>query len=142
MREITEFSLERHAGEYATWPLRSRLIRNGAMQDLTLPGYDLLRQYETVAGYLFVTDYDCPFEEMTHFVLVDANLSRVLCDRSFGWMYASFWLDELFWHDERHFSAVLSHYRYDFAFRSFSIPLLLPRIKLIRAPYPVKKQQP
>ena len=128
MREITDFSLERHAGEYETWPGRSRLLRDGVPLSLTLPGYTLLRQYRTVDGYLFVTDYDCPYEEVVNFILTDKKLGRILGERSVGWMYASFWLDDLFWQDERNFAAVLSGKTVHFTIRKFSIPYLRPKL--------------
>ncbi len=128
MREINAFSLERHSGEYQTWPLRSRLIQDGTPQALTLPGYCLLRQYATPDGYLFVTDYDCPFEEMTNFILVDKGIRRVLCERGIGRMYTSYSLDDLFWRDERNFTAILSGERFVFTIRSFHIPHLYPKL--------------
>lgn len=39
-----------------------------------MKGYELLCQFETAAGYLLVTDYDCPFEEAVNFVLVSNDL--------------------------------------------------------------------
>lgn len=133
MREISSFSLERHAGAYETWPQRSRLIREGRVLNLALPGYALLRQYETVAGYLFVTDNECPFEESTHIILVDTRVRRVLSCRWFiGW-YTSCLLDAFFWRGERAFSAVISGVRYDFVLRSFSIPYLYPKIECTRS---------
>lgn len=128
MRATTTFSLERHAGEYATWPPRSRLIHDGAVLPLTLPGYTLLRQYAAVDGYLFVTDYDCPFEEKTCFILVDKSLNRILSERGFGWIYASFCLDDLFWRDERNFTAVISREPFLFTIRRVSIPYLYPKL--------------
>lgn len=128
MHESKQFSLERHTGEYRTWPLCSRLIQDGITLNLTLPGYDLLRQYETVDDYLFVTDYDCPFEEITNFILVDKACRRILCKRSFGWMYATFLLDDLFWQDERHFTAIISGHPFQFTIRKYFVPFLYPKL--------------
>lgn len=128
MRAINNFALECHAGEYQSRPSRSRLLRDGTALDISLPGYSLLRQYATVGGYLFVTDYDCPFEEKTCFTLVDKDLERVLSSRAIGWMYGSFSLDDLFWHDERNFTAVLSGQSYHLKIRKFYIPYLHPKL--------------
>ncbi|MDR3629516.1 MAG: hypothetical protein P4L42_04200 [Desulfocapsaceae bacterium] len=128
MDPINTFSLERHAGEYHTWPPRSRLIHNGIILDLSLPGYDLIRQYDTIDGFLFVTDYDSPYGEATNFIFVDKRVERVLSERSFGGMYASFWLEDLFWHDARNFTALLSGCEYVFTIRSFFIPYFYPKL--------------
>lgn len=130
MQEVSNFSLERHAGEYETWPLRSRLIRDGVSLGITLPGYDLLRQYEAIDSYLFVTDHDCPFEESTCFILVDKALKRILSERSLGAWYSSYWLKELFWEDERHFTAMISQLPFRFTIRKWYIPWLRPKLSL------------
>ena len=128
MREIDTFSLEHHTGEYHTWPLRSRLVLNGAMLQLSLPGYDLIRQFALADGYLFVTDYDCPFEEKTCFILVDKKISRIRSERSFGRMYSSYWLKDLIWQDERNFTAIISGEPYAFTIRSWYIPYIYPKL--------------
>ena len=128
MREVTQFSLENHAGEYETWPLRSRLICGKRLLPLTLPGFSLLRQYSTIDGYLFVTDYDCQFEEKTNFILVNKDYDRILCERGIGGPYTSCLLDDLSWHDERHFIAMISGEHIFFSIRSFSIPYLYPKL--------------
>ena len=132
MQEINCFSLEGHTGEYETWPLRSRLFRGGTVLPLTLPGYSLLRQYATVEGYLLVTDYDCPYEEETNFILVDKDCKRILGERSFGTPYASWFLEDLFWHDDRRFTAIISGTPISFKIRSFYIPYLYPKIGIVK----------
>lgn len=132
MREISTFSLERHVGEYSTWPQRSRLIQKGTKLALTLPGYDLIRQYDTVNGYLFVTDYDCPFEEATCFILVDKKIRRILSERSFSGMYADYWLQDLIWQGERNFTAILSAEAVAFTIRSLYIPYIYPKLGVRR----------
>jgi hypothetical protein len=94
------FALEKHTGAYEAWPLQSRLIVDGVMQSVVLPGYDLLYQFETSYGFLLVTDFDCPFEQTTCFTLLSPALDT-LASRSFGAWYISFWLDSLSWVDER-----------------------------------------
>ena len=71
MQTTTCFSLERHAGPYETWPLRTRLWVDGTPSPLRIPGYALLHQFATPNGHLLVTDCECPFEEATSFVLLD-----------------------------------------------------------------------
>jgi hypothetical protein len=94
------FALEQHTGAYETWPLQSRLVVDGIMHPVSLPGYMLLNQFEIPDGYLLVTDFYCPFEETTCFVLLNHAL-EILATRSFGAMYCSFMLDTLSWVDER-----------------------------------------
>lgn len=128
VRKINIFSLQRHVGKDETWPLRSRLLRDGTPLPITLPGYCLLRQYETVDGYLFVTDYDCIFEEATSFILVDKECKWRLSEHTFGHMYASYLLDDISWQDERHFTAIISGVPVKHTIRRFSIPFLYPKM--------------
>jgi hypothetical protein len=132
MTQLTEFSLETHSGPYESWPLKSRLLRNGQPTHLKLSGYQLLHQFRTDSGFLFVTDYDCPFEEMTHFTLCDSNLRR-LSNRFLGAPYTSFLLRRVEWLDPRHFMAIFDEYcQYLLTIRSWGIPYLRPRLKLSR----------
>jgi hypothetical protein len=128
MNPITRLTLEQHDGPYEKWPLRSRLLLDGEPTGLTLPGYVLLHQFETPEGYLLVTDYDCPFEEMTNFILLSTDL-RILSCRSLGWMYETYLLDRIEWIDERTFSAVFyGEWRCRFTIRRWGIPYLWPRL--------------
>lgn len=74
MHPISRFSLEQHAGPYDTWPTRSRLLLDGEPTRILLPSYALLSQFEIPDAYILVTDYDCPFEEITSFCLVSKEL--------------------------------------------------------------------
>jgi len=128
MNAISRFALEQHDGPYERWPLRSRLFLDGEPTEISLPGYVLLRQFETPAGYILVTDYDCPFEEITNFILISHQL-RLLSCRSLGWMYATFLLERIEWVDERTFHAIMyGDLRYKFTIRSFGIPFIRPRL--------------
>ncbi len=130
MREIKDFSLERHTGEHETRPLRSRLRRNGEPLSLTLPGYILLRQYATVDGYLFVTDHDCLYEEGTNFILVDEACKRIIGKHVLSAAYVDTFLGDIFWQDERHFTAIMrgSETLLEFTISRFSIPYLYPKL--------------
>jgi hypothetical protein len=101
---INQFALEQHRGAYETWPVRSRLIADGLTHDVTIPGYQLLHQFEIPDGYLLVTDFDCPYEEATNFVFLSPAL-QVLAKRSVGVMYSSFLLDSLEWTGARELKA-------------------------------------
>ena len=102
---INRFALESHAGPYEKWPLKSRLIVDGALTKIGVGGYSLLHQFELPDGYLLVTDYDCPFEEATDFILLSRDL-HVLSQRSIGGAYCSFLLDKIEWIDARNLIAV------------------------------------
>ena len=104
MKPITRFALEKHDGPYETWPLRSRLSLDGRPTDISLPGYTLLHQFEASNGYILVTDYDCPFEEITNFALISKQLRLQSC-RWLGWMYETFLLERIEWIDDRTFTA-------------------------------------
>lgn len=107
MRPINRFTLEKHDGPYETWPLRSRLFLDGKPTDLSLPGYVPLDQFETSDGYILVTDYDCPFEEITNFAFISKQPLRLKSCRWLGWMYETFLLEHIEWIDERTFIAVI-----------------------------------
>lgn len=133
MKPISRFSLESHDGPYESWPLRSRLLADGAPTPVTLPGYVLVHQYETEDGYLLVTDYDCLFEEATCFTLVSRDL-RVLASREIGAPYRSFLLTGLEWIDARRLVASFSQVRMRITLRPSGIPLLRPRLQVRRLP--------
>lgn len=89
---IDRFSLESHTGPYAEWPRTTRLLRDGARTQTSVPGYALLRQYALPDGRaLLITDWDCPYEEATEVLLLGPD-DRLLARRSFGAPYASVWL--------------------------------------------------
>jgi hypothetical protein len=93
MLPVDTFRLAAHAGPYETWPLRTALLRDdGAPTGVRLPGYALRGQYRVGDDWLLVTDWDCPYEECTEVLLLDAAL-RVRARRRFGAMYASWLLD-------------------------------------------------
>lgn len=99
MRELKRFSLERHVGEYADWPLRSRVFIDGAPSQSKIAGYQLLHQFETSLGYLLVSDCACPFEEATSFSLLDSVTLKMLSERTLSIPYGSYLLEELSWQD-------------------------------------------
>jgi hypothetical protein len=130
MNVIDWFTLEKHEGPSEKWPLSSRLLRDGEPTGISLPGNTLLRQFETPHGYIFVTDYDNPFEETTNFVLVSKQM-RVLSSRWLGWMYSTYLLEGIEWIDDRTFIATI--YRDNccrFTIRSWGIPYIRPRLKM------------
>lgn len=132
MKPISRFALEEHDGPYEKWPLRSRLFLDGQPADITLPGYRLLHQFETLDGYILVTDYDCPYEEITNFALLSKQLRLHSC-RWLGWMYETFLLDRIEWLDERTFIAVFcGGDRWRFTIRCWGIPYFRPRLRLQR----------
>lgn len=134
MNPVDRFSIETHAGPYESWPRRSRVLVGGRPADVMVSGYTLLRQFETRAGYLLVTDYDCPFEEAVTFSLLSKDLGKVLAQRTVGAMYGSYWLDDVTWTDERRFTATFVDVegRWEFAIRDWSLPFVFSRLKMAR----------
>lgn len=132
MIPIERFSLERHAGPYESWPVRSRLFADGAPTEILLSGYDLLHQFETADGYLLVADHQSPYEEATTFALVSRDL-RLLSERTLAAPYATFLLDALRWTDEHRLVATFhGDLHYEVTIRERGIPFLRPRLKLKR----------
>ncbi|NHV29169.1 hypothetical protein [Burkholderia sp. D-99] len=128
MKPVDRFALETHDGPYEKWPSRTHVLVDGVRSALAVSGYVLLRQFETPAAYLLVTDYDCPFEEAVTFTLVSKDSPKVLARRTVGAMYASCHLDDLTWADDRHFSATFVGFdgRWDFTIRDLAVPFVLP----------------
>ncbi|VWC10495.1 virulence factor [Burkholderia seminalis] len=93
MQPVDRFALDTHDGPCETWPSRTHVLVDGVRSALAVSGYVLLRQFETPAAYLLVTDYDCPFEEAVTFTLVSKDPMRVRARRTVGAMYASCRLD-------------------------------------------------
>jgi hypothetical protein len=130
MKPINRFTLEKHDGPYEKWPVRSRVFLDGKPTDISLPGYRLLHQFETSSGYILVTDYDCPYEEITNFALVSRQLRLQSC-RWLGWMYETFLLERIEWIDDRTFTAFFcGNFCCRFTVRSWGIPYIRPRLKL------------
>ena len=133
MQEVSLFSLERHEGPYEKWPLRTRLLVNGEPSRTRLPGYTLLRQFATDYGFLLVTDYDCPFEETTNFILLDSESMGITSYRQFFVPYSSFSLDTFEWIDRE--SAQVTFYKDDrwlLTLRPGGIPFISPRLRFQR----------
>ena len=133
MTPVDRFALETHDGPYSSWPLRSRLFADGEPTHVRVPGYVLLRQFELPDGhYLLATDYDCPYEEATNFVLLGPDL-KVRSHRSVGAMYSTFQLKHLVWRDARHFTATFfGDLGCDVRIRSRGIPYVRPLLALGR----------
>jgi hypothetical protein len=130
MKPINRFTLQKHGGPYETWPIRSRLSLDGQPIDIWLPGYKLLHQFETPYGYILITDYDCPYEEITNFALISKQL-RVQSCRWIGWVYETFLLERIEWIDDRTFTAFFcGNLCCRFTVRSWGIPYIRPRLKL------------
>jgi hypothetical protein len=130
MKPINRFTLEKHDGPYDKWPLRSRLSLDGKPTGISLPGYTLLHQFETSNAYILVTDYDCPYEEITNFALISKQLRLRSC-RWVGWMYETFLLDRIEWIDNRTFTAFFcGNFCCRLTVRPWGIPYIRPRLKL------------
>jgi hypothetical protein len=124
------FALESHTGAYENWPAKSRLLVDGALTELRLPGYSLLHQFEIGEGYLLVTDYDCAYEEATNFILLNRDLS-ILSSQSIGAPYCSFLLNRIEWLDERNFIAVFyQNDRWKVSIARRGIPHLRPQLSI------------
>jgi hypothetical protein len=139
MRRIERFTLLAHTKETDVPPFESWLLADGKRSKTRVPGVEILEQFEILAGYLLVTDYDCPFEETFHFILLDHEL-RTVSQRSLGARFSFVpdgrvhLLQELRWEDDWHFVVILtdSPERWRFTIRKFGIPFLHPRLDLSR----------
>ncbi|WP_126683897.1 hypothetical protein [Dyella choica] len=71
--------------------MKSLVSKEGFSLGKSIPGYVLEAQYGCRFGYLFVTSWDCPFEESLEVVLTDEQL-EIIDYRSIGAAYVSTWL--------------------------------------------------
>lgn len=84
MKELQAYALERHLGPYESWPSRTALLLEGRPTGTNVPGHGLLHQWELADGRrLLITDMDCPWEEETHVLLLDAG-HHLLARTRFG----------------------------------------------------------
>lgn len=117
----------------------SRLVSEGQVTSVHVPGIALLAQFDTSTGYLLVTDHDCPFEATFHFILLDRDL-HVRARRSLGAGFSFVpanqvrTLDKLVWEDDWHFLACLTGpaERWRFTIRRSGLPFLRPRLTATR----------
>jgi hypothetical protein len=117
----------------------SRLVLDGQVTSIHVPGITILDQFETFAGYLLVTDQDCPFEETFHFILLDRDL-HLRAHRSLGAAFSFVpgsqvrTLEKLVWQDDRHFVAILTGptERWRFTIRQSGIPFMHLRLTATR----------
>ncbi|RQU81027.1 hypothetical protein DF018_35125 [Burkholderia cenocepacia] len=134
MKPVDRFALATHDGPYEAWPARTDVLVDNVRSGLAVSGYVLLRQFETSAAFLLVTDYHCPFEEAVTFTLVSKGPLKVLAQRTVGAMYASCHLDDMTWADDRHFSTTFVGIdgRWDFTIRDLSVPFIRSRLGMHR----------
>jgi hypothetical protein len=77
VKRVDKFALEPRD------PVRDRdatttmLLVDGKPAGISLEGLQLVDQFETENGYLLVTDYNDPWEELTVVTLLDAGLNQV-----------------------------------------------------------------
>ncbi len=132
MIRINRYELEKHDGPYDSWGGKSDLLLNGVKTGVRLSGYQLLHQIETPEGVLFITDYDCPFEEVTWFTLVTHEM-QVISHRWFGAPYATFLLDDLVLLKSGAINFVLfCGGPYQLTIRKWGVPYLFPRMRFKR----------
>ena len=139
MKRIERFTLQAHRDDTGTESLVSFLIADGELTSVRIPGIEILEQFEIIAGYLLVTDHDCPFEETFHFILLD-HLLHIISQRSLGARFsfvprgAVQSLQELSWEDDWHFVAHLGGdvQRWRFTIRRTGLPFLYPRLSATR----------
>lgn len=132
MKPVNAFSLEHHAGPYASWPRDTRLFLEGRDTGQRVPGYLIEAQYECFAGFLLITSQDCPFEESNDFLLLDPRY-RVVARRSLGQAYGSFLLKS---HEPLSETALRLTYHGDLVYTLHIVPRPFRRygLKLRRLP--------
>ena len=77
MRRVDKFALEPRDPGRDRDATTTMLLVGGRPTGITLEGLQLVDQFETDNGYLLVTDYNDPWEELTVVTLLDADLKQV-----------------------------------------------------------------
>jgi hypothetical protein len=116
MELISRFSFEKYDGAYDKRPLLSRLLVDGQNVDKKIRGFIIEAQYQCDDGYLVITSMDCPFEESSHFSLLDLEFN-VVATANLAVPYHSFLIHN-HWAISR--NAIWLHY-YDELFYSATI---------------------
>jgi hypothetical protein len=131
MDAINIFDLKRHDGEHKSWPLVSELLLSGNATNKTISGYCLEAQYRCGSHYLFITSWDCPFEEFYEIILTTESLDVVAQDR-IGAMYTETWLEH---HEVVAENQLILHFDNDFKVRVTIETGLILEQKLPDSPY-------
>jgi hypothetical protein len=112
MENISRFSFEKYEGAYEKRPLLSRLFVDGQDVQKKIHGFVIEAQYKCDDVYLVITSMDCPFEESSHFMLLDLNFN-VVATANLIVPYCSF-LIHRHWPISR--NAIRIHYYYELFF--------------------------
>jgi hypothetical protein len=133
MTELSEFSLGAPSSYVQKWfGNNSQLFKDGTPIPFHLEGSVLRHQFHTSQGYLFITDHDCPFEEMTHLTLCSHDF-RLLSRRWFGGFFSSYSLDRIECLDGNRLILEFGPKdRWMLSIRPRGFPYLRPRLRLSR----------
>lgn len=77
MKRVDKFALEPRDPVLDRDATTTMLLVDGKPAGISLEGLQLVDQFETENGYLLVTDYNDPWEELTVVTLLDAGLNQV-----------------------------------------------------------------
>lgn len=77
MKRVDKFALEPRDPVRDRESTTTMLLVDGRPAGVALEGLQLVDQFETENGYLLVTDYNDPWEELTVVTLLDAGLKPV-----------------------------------------------------------------
>lgn len=99
-----------------------------------LPGQEIIRQYEVESGFLLLTDYDSPYEEITHAVLLDKSF-QIVCSRQIGHNFmpwTTFLLDGTEWLDPGRLlvHSSTTHSSFEIRIRSRGLARIWPRLSI------------
>lgn len=92
MQPVADYRLATPVGDDTQRPLRTPLLHaDGRPVGCSIPGCVLLHQFRVGTDCLLITDWDCPYEEVTEVLLLDAA-HRPVGHRRLGGLYASWCL--------------------------------------------------
>jgi hypothetical protein len=136
---VNNFSFAERENDQYRLESRSRLFVDGTPTDTWIPGLSIIRQFEIPIGYLLVTDYDCPFEEITNFILLTRE-HQIASRKSIGPSALSFapniscLLEHIEWKDSAHFTVNFEGQQdeWHFTIRDRGIPVIYPMLKMVR----------
>ncbi len=77
MEKVDIFALKPFDGRTENMLVCSQLDANGQNTDQIIPGVQIEGQYKCDAGYLLITNYDCPYQETDEFVLLNQHFEMI-----------------------------------------------------------------
>ena len=129
METTSHFFIEKHKGPYEKWPLKSKLFYDNKDTGRKIPGFSLRYQFKVGNETLLITDWDCPFEEVTEILILNGAFKIISHKRIGGWYY-SWLLHGIEYVGDKQFLLFFGEVTYKLTIRPNHFPWLLSKVRL------------